>query len=76
MLRGGAASWWEGATALDGGAKFETPDHSSARRRSEALERTAKTELFGHLRIRPHHNPETEAPSNRKRTDLVAFNDG
>ena len=64
MLRGGAASWWDGSTALDGGAKYETPKQRGlTRSRSEALERTAKTELFGHLRIRPHHNPEAEAPS-------------
>ena len=72
MFGGVTASWWAGKTNLDGGAKYEPalaplptlpPDVS-------------KKEMFDHLQVRPHHNPDAVGDKRHRRTDLVAFNDG
>ena len=65
------ASWWDGKTSLDGGAVHQAPKPTGP-----AAKDSAKNEMFGHLRVRVHNNPEASGDQNKKRTDLVAFNDG
>ena len=73
MLGGSAmASWWDGQHQLDGTRNYEVPKISGVKESDDA----AKEEMFSHLSLRPRHNPEWRANANRKRTDLMAYNDG
>ena len=73
MLGGSAmASWWDGQHQLDGSRNYEVPKISGVKESDDA----AKEEMFSHLSLRPRHNPEWRANANRKRTDLMAYNDG
>ena len=72
-MLGPHAAWWSGETALDGGAKHRT----EPRRSVEPMPvDKAKDELFAHLRARVYHNPEVSGWAPRRRTDLIAWNDG
>ena len=72
MLGRDLSRWWDGHTALDGGAKHEYRAPAPAFGPD-----AAKEELFGHLRCRVLANPEVQGRQHsRKRTDLAAFNDG
>ena len=70
-MLGSLAPWWNGKQALDGG-----PVHVSPSMKGPARSDAAKDEMFGHLRVKVRNNPEAVGEQSRKRTDLVAFNDG
>ena len=72
-MLGPHAAWWSGETALDGGAKHRTEPRRSVE--PKPVDK-AKDELFAHLRARVYHNPEVSGWAPRRRTDLIAWNDG